>query len=436
MRFEDLPTCTLPKAVQLWHWMKRPLQFLEENRAKYGTAFFVHLSGLPKILMLADPASIREIFKLFHDDLDLADDNQILQPIVGAQSVLFLKGKTHYEVKKRLMLYFSGQRLTRFESTIESLVSDAVKGWSREEEFELTRSCQELAYKVICSLLFPELSTKESDTLNKNLLELVLAVSSPLKALLLFNPILRRDWGPWSPGGKLKSQREKVLTLLRKYLENLHTSGQTADNSLVLAIEEIARAFSQDGDSFVMDQVVTLLVAGFETTASALSWSIYALATFGWEESVPFTAFINEVLRYFPIAPIAFTRVACKNMTLQGISIPEGTFLSPCMYLVHRDENTFAETNVFNPKRFVEKDYSPFEFFPFGGGLRKCLGAALAVQEMKVLLHAVHEYDIKLRSRDRAEPKRRVVTLEPNRPMWASITALHRDQDRSLREIG
>ena len=264
-----------------------------------------------------------------------------------------------------------------------------------------------------------------------NLLDLT---GSPLRASLLFFPWLQQDWGDWSPWGKFVRQRQQIYDLLQAEIDHRRSQSDIKGND-VLSLMLLAR--DEDGqpmtDRELQDELMTMLVAGHETTATALTWALYwihklpevkerLLQELDSQENnsdplaiarLPYlTAVCNESLRMYPVIPITFPRIAKTSIEIAGQKVASETSLVPCIYLVHHREDIYPESKQFKPERFLERQFSPAEFIPFGGGNRRCLGYALAMLEMKLVLATLlTNYELALANDRPVKPQRRGFTI-------------------------
>jgi cytochrome P450 len=262
------------------------------------------------------------------------------------------------------------------------------------------------------------------------------ALGTPLSSTLLFFPSLRQDWGRFSPWGRFLRIKQQVRQLL---YDEIRERREQADFSRTDILTLLLSARDETGqpmtDEELHDELMTLLVAGHETTASALTWAFYwihhlpevhdklmaDLETLGDETDpmamarLPYlSAICSETLRIYPIAPSTFIRILKSPMEIGGYQFEAGTALMPSIYLIHQREDIYPEPKRFKPERFLERQYSPYEYFPFGGSNRRCIGAALAQLEMKLVLATImSRFQLGLTSNRPVKPVRRGLTLAP-----------------------
>lgn len=258
-------------------------------------------------------------------------------------------------------------------------------------------------------------------------------MAKPIASTMIFFPILQRDFGAWSPGHKIQALAAETDALLfaeiRERRANPDPTRIDILSLLLMAEDDQGQGLS---DQELRDELMTLLVAGHETTATAMAWGLYwahhvpqvqqalqvELATHTDPDPMGLTklpylgAFCNETLRFYPVAMLTFARQTQQPIDLEGYPIAAGEVLVGCIYLLHRREDLYPQAQEFRPERFLERQSSAFEFMPFGAGARRCVGSALAMLEMKIVLGTLlQEYDLALTDDRPAQPQRRGITL-------------------------
>ena len=268
--------------------------------------------------------------------------------------------------------------------------------------------------------------------------------STPLTSLVLFFPWLRKDVGNWSPGGRIRQITEETDKLLFAEIEE-RRANPNPERTDVLSLLIVAK--DEDGNHLsnqdLRDELLTLLVAGHETTATALTWAIY------WIHSLPevrqklisemedlpnsddpgqmlsrpyLTAVCNETLRIHPVAMLTFPRQVETSINISGYQFSPGDIVMGCIYLLHQREDLYPQPQVFRPERFLERQFSPYEFMPFGGGVRRCIGTALAQCEMKIVLGTIlSKTALSLTSDRPVQPARRGPTLGQKTPVRINV---------------
>ncbi len=420
----------------LINWIARPYDFLDDCAKSYGDIFTVKPMGFPPLVMLSDPQAIGEIFATDAKQFDTTKSNEFFKPLFGNHSLLMLDGERHERERKMLMPPFHGEKVKSYGEIICQVTEQVASTWQPQQPFLASKAMQEITLEVILHAVFGLSEGERYQEIKPLLANLLDMISSPLGASLVFFPVLQQDWGAWSPWGKFVRQRQQVYDLLQAEIDQRRSQPEIKGND-VLSLMLLAR--DEDGqpmtDIELQDELMTMLAAGYDTTATALTWALYwihklptvkekllqELDSQGNDTeplaiaSLPYlTAVCNETLRIYPVAPTAFPRTSRISIEIAGQQFPPETCLVPCIYLVHHREDIYPEPKQFKPERFLERQFSTAEFIPFGGGNRRCLGYALAMLEMKLVLATImSKYELTLANQKPEKPSRRGVTLAP-----------------------
>ncbi|VEP17633.1 putative cytochrome P450 110 [Hyella patelloides LEGE 07179] len=423
--------------VQLINWIFRPLDFLEECASKYGDMFNLRLMGLPPFTVVSNPQGIEEILSVDAQKFDVGRTNNLAGSLLGDNSLVLLDGVTHRRQRKLMMPPFHGEKVKSYAQTICQITQQVAHRWQEKQTFVAQKAMQDITFETILHVVFGLSEGERYQQIKPSLIELLDLTGSPLKASVIFLPFLQQDLGEWSPWGKVVRRKCKIYELMQAEIDERRASPELSGND-VLTLMMSARDEAGEGlsDIELKDQMMTLLVAGHETTATALSWAFY------WIHKIPevkqkllaeldgfadlddplaiarlpyLTAVCNETLRINPVVITAFMRLAKSPIEVMGYQFAPGTILTPTTYLTHYREDIYPEPKKFRPERFLERQYSPYEFLPFGGGNRRCIGYALALLEMKLVLATVlTRYDLTLASDRPVVPTRRGATIAPN----------------------
>jgi len=450
----------LPQLQQLFNWLTRPYPYLDECAEKYGDTFTMKLSGFKPLVFLGNPQAVKEVFADNGTLFDAGRGNLIVQPLMGDNSVLVLDGDRHKRERKMLMPPFHGGRVKSYAKTICEITLEAGNEWQLGQQVLAAEIMPDITLEVILQTVFGLRAGDRYQQLKSLLINWLNMMGSPLGASMLFFPLLQKDLGPWSPWGKVMRQRQKIYELLQAEIgerraqaaegqsaEDQSAKGQSAKGQSieiqtdeecgkdVLSLMLLARdeAGEPMSDAELKDELITMLAAGHETTAAALSWAMY------WVHKLPevktklmaeldslgddaeplavaklpyLTAVASETLRLYPIAPIAAPRISNRAVTINGHTYPPETFLAPAIYSVHHREDLYPDSKTFRPERFLERQFSPSEFLPFGGGNRRCIGYALAKLELNLVLATLlKQHSFELANDEVVMPRRRGVVL-------------------------
>jgi cytochrome P450 len=331
---------------------------------------------------------------------------------------------------------FHGDRIKVYGALIQKITDRVMAQIAVGHSFLGRDAMQSISLAVILEAVFGFSEGDRHDQLAEKIKALTEFFRSPLQSMFLFFPKLQKDWGRWSPWGSFLRNRNEIDQLIFAEIADRRAdlnSDRTDILSLLLAArDEQGQALS---DQELRDELLTLLFAGHETTATAMAWGLYwfnrhpetlarlrsEIASLGNDPEamdifrLPYlTAFCQETLRIYPVAMLTFPRVAAEPVNLLGYTLAPETIVMGCIYLVHQREDLYPNPQEFRPDRFLERQFSPYEFIPFGGGSRRCIGEALALFELKLVIAKIAmEYDLQLADSEPEKPRRRGVTLSP-----------------------
>ncbi len=399
--------------VQTLRWLARPIAFMESSRRRYGDAFSVSFVGFQRpMVMLSDPDAIRALYTESSNGLPPGRTISLL-PILGASSVLLLEGREHLAHRRLMLPPFHGERMRSYETIVREAVERELARWREGEEFAIHPRMQSITLEVILRAVFGVTDPHRRAQLSERLPKLLGDTASvALQLRMLLAPRLGRA----DPLEGLKSQLTGIDELLFAEIAERRSQGRGDGNSGddggfeddstgredILSLL-IAARFEDGGamdDRDLRDQLLTLLLAGHETTATALAWTFDLLlrnpaaldrltAELDADEGDEYLrAVVSESLRLRPVVPLAGRRLA-RELELDGLTLPVGTDVTPAIWLTHTRPDLYPEPYAFRPERFLESAPPTYGWIPFGGGVRRCLGAAFAEFEMRIVLETV-----------------------------------------------
>lgn len=413
------------------------MDYLEAMRERYGDTFLLRSIGFPPAVILSHPQAIQEVFTADQSLFNAATSNKILRPLLGEYSLIQLDGSSHQHRRKLLMPPFHGERMRAYSQIICDITQQAIAQWSVGKPFSVRSSTQEISLRVILRAVFGIDEGERFEQLRRLLSSLLDSFNSPWRSSFLLLKFLQQDLGPWSPWGRFLRQKQQIDALLTAAIRERQAQPDSSRED-ILSLMMSAR--DEQGqpmtEAELRDELMTLLFAGHETTASALAWALYwihqqpevyetlmtELDTLGSEldpttiSKLPYlNAVCCETLRIHPVVLFTFSRMLKSPLEVMGYQFEAGTLLAPCIYLVHNREDLYPEPKRFKPERFLERQFSPYEYFPFGGGNRRCLGYAFALLEMKLVLVSVLS-QVKLALADNRPVRsiRRGITFTPS----------------------
>ncbi len=395
----------IPPLVQSAAWVFRPIPFLEHCRASFGDVFTMQLAGLPALVVMSNPSDIKEVFTGDPEIFHAGSANIVLKPILGRSSLLLLDGERHMKERRLMMPSFHGERMQAYGRVMDEAADRSIERWPLGSPFSFHHEMQEITLDVIVRAVFGIDDTARKDDLRRALVSMLAFGEQPGLLLLI------------GPGGELRWQKaHERLGRLSPWYGFKRTIGEVDERLLAEVRARRARGGEGDdvlsmllsarddlGGSMTDEQLVaemkTLLVAGHETTATALTWTLLELlrnpqawtrlqkeVDDGGDEWAD--AVVKESLRLHPIVPMVGRRLQAPA-AVGGRLYPKDTVLAPNIYLTHRNPAVWNDPDRFDPSRFLGWKANPYEFLPFGGGVRRCIGLAFALFEMKQVLKRI-----------------------------------------------
>jgi cytochrome P450 family 135 len=421
------PRCRLPAAVQTAWFALQPVPFLERCRRRYGDVFTLRIAPFGTLHYLSDPAACRDVFTGDTAVLRAGEANAFLEPTLGRASLLLLDGDEHLQTRKLMLPAFHGEAVKRYAEIIDQIAAREIAGWPEGEPFAVRPSMQRLTLEVILRAVFGIDDPARLERLRDLLTELM----DQEPAYLWFR-WMRVDLGPRSPYGRFLRLRDRVDAILFDEIARRRRDPATEERVDVLSL--LLRARFADGsglsDGALRDELMTLLLAGHETTATGLAWACERLARHpevmarARDDEAYLDATIKEVLRVRPVV-LDVARVVAAPVRVAGYNLEPGTMAIPAITTVQLGADAWPDPRAFRPERFLEGSPPPYAWIPFGGGVRRCLGAAFATLEMKVVLQAVLDRTRLEPPPGRGEEVQRIrhVTLVPSRGGEVVVTA-------------
>lgn len=388
----------MPRAVQSVIWYRRAQWLMDQCRARFGDMFTLKIAGEGDWVLTCDPETIKQVFTGDPRLLHAGEANRILLPVLGPDSVLLLDDAPHLRQRKLMLPAFHGERMQRYGALMADVAASEIERWPLGEPYPLRPRMQAMTLEIVLRAVFGVSEGARMDELRGELRRLLDVVTDPLRGIALL--ALGPDRITRVP--TFRRELERVNGPIYAEIAERRGARDLAERDDIMSL--LLQATHEDGspmsDSELRDELVTLLIAGHETTANALSWAVERLCRHpermrrlteevraGQETYLQAT--IQETLRLRPVISIVLRRLQ-EPMELGGRLLPAGASIVPSIHLVHRRADIYPEPNEFRPERFIESEggRSPgtYTWIPFGGGIRRCLGAAFAQFEMEVVL--------------------------------------------------
>lgn len=417
-------------------FMLTPTRFLKACHQRCGDYFTLRPTPDREVVFTVDPAAVRKVFTGDPNLLYAGEGNVALAPLLGSGSVLLLDGPEHLRHRKLMLPAFHGDRMRAYGETMTDVAERHVAEWPRGDAFPVLPSMQAITLEIIMRAVFGFDDRERRERIGDPLRRLLDTVGSRTRVMAMAMTAGR--YGPLSPWRRFARIRAEADALLRAEIRSRRSGPGGADGDDVFSMLLAAR--DPDGNPMtedeLADELMTLLVAGHETTATALSWTIErlirtpeVLATLLDEQRAGrgeyMDAVVKESLRLRPVVPGVVRRLQAP-MEFGGWELPAGANIAPSIYLLHRRPDLYPEPDAFRPERFLGDDApGTYEWIPFGGGVRRCLGASFALFEMRTVLSVVLERVQLAADRDlRAESvTRRAITYAPARRARVVVTA-------------
>jgi cytochrome P450 family 135 len=407
-----------------WDWWRRPLETLEECHARYGDIFTYRLPYEGTWVFVSDPQVVKQVFTGDPRLLHAGAANLILLPILGEHSVLLLDEPGHMAQRKLMLPPFHGKRMQAYRDVMAQVAAEEIERWPTDEAVRMRPRMQAVTLEVILRAVFGVGEGERLTRLRDELRRTLNLLAKPRRAffMVLLGPRRLRKFPPF------RRMIERIDRLVFEEIRARRSAPDLAERDDILSL--LLQARHEDGrpmsDRELRDELMTLLVAGHETTATGLSWAIELLARHpaelerlesdlaaGGDEYLD--AVIKETLRLRPVIALVLRKLV-EPMEIGGWVLPAGVSVAPSIYLVHRRPDVYQEPDRFRPERFLEQQPGTYTWIPFGGGVRRCLGGAFAEFEMAVVLRElVSRRRIRPVGREPEHSVRSTITNVPNR---------------------
>jgi cytochrome P450 family 135 len=419
-----------PAALNMLRFALRPIDSLRTWHARYGDLFTVRFAGFGTGVYVVDPEAIRGLFTGDQSDLRAGEANSFMEPVLGPHSVLVLDGPEHLRQRKLLLPPFQGSRVAAFREVIRDVAEREVAGWRPGSRLVVRERMRSLTFEVICRAVFGVTEAPRVERLRATLAAVI--DSSPL---FMLSGALRRDLGPLSPGGRFARRLRAADALLAEEIELRRRERDLDERTDVLSL--LLRARDEDGREMtsaeLRDELFTMLAAGHETTSTGLAFAFELLLRNpsvlerlreeleAGQDDAYLDAVVKESLRLRPVIDGA-ERTLTVPRTIAGWELPAGVKVYPGIVLVHLREDLYPRADEFRPERFLDEGAESYSWLPFGGGIRRCIGAALAQAEMaEVLRIAIPAVELEP-VRERPDPVvLRGITLAPRHGVEVSV---------------
>jgi cytochrome P450 len=392
----EIPGPRTPAQAQMLSWMLRPVPFMESCRRRYGDVFRVRLGPLKRVAIVSNPDAVREILTGDPTIFQLGSTNGIFRPVLGATSLFLLDGQEHRRHRRLIAPAFHGHHVQRFTTLIEEATERELARWPIGKSIQLQGRMRKITLHVILRVVF-DIQEERRERIGALLIRLLDRAEQPLAVM----PWFRYEMRGMTPYGSLMETTRELNALLFEEIQARRSDPQLEERDDVLSM--LARARHDDAsfmsDQEIRDEVVTLLIAGHETTATALAWLFDRLLQHPrilgrLEEDLEsgdgayLDATIRETLRQRPVLPVTARKLA-EPQRIGEYDFEAGWTLMPAIYLLHREPSIYPDPDTFRPERFIDDPPETHNWIPFGGGVRHCIGSNLSTLIMKTVFATV-----------------------------------------------
>ena len=416
------PGPRMPRALQTAIWSRQAQWMLRQSRARFGEMFTIKIAYEGTWVMVSDPELVKQVFTGDPRTFHAGEGNDVLRPFLGDNSVLVLDEKPHIGQRRLLLPPFHGERMQGYGETMTEIAAREVESWPTGTPHKLRPRMQAITLEIILETVFGVHDKERLEPLRVALRDFLDLTTNPavLLPVLLVGPERVRSIPTF------RKRIDRVDALIHSEIAERRAAEDLEQRDDILSMLVAAR--HEDGspmsEAEIRDELLTLLVAGHETTATALSWAVERLVRHPEKlerlraealagEDAYLTATIQETLRLRPVIVLVIRKLT-EPVEIGGYELPAGTRVTPSIYLVHRDPAIYPEPDRFLPERFLERPPGTYTWIPFGGGVRRCLGAAFAQFEMQVVLRELVKRRQIAPARPGSErPFRRAITETP-----------------------
>jgi cytochrome P450 len=400
---------------------QRPIESLVGWRERYGDVYTVPLIVFGIGVYVCDPEAIRGMLTGDQSDLHAGEANEPLSPVLGRKSVLILDGREHMRQRKLLLPPFQGSAVQSFRDVIREVAEAEVDRWRVGDRLVMRERMRALTFEVIVRAVFGVAERERIERLRSALVSVL-----DMQMIFALPNGLRRDFGRLSPWGQFQRRLKAADALLYEEIARRRSQADLEERTDVLSL--LLRARDEQGEPMtdieLRDELMTMLMAGHETTATGLAFAFDLLPRnarvlarlrdeLNGEDDTYLDAVVGETLRLRPVIDAA-ERTLTKPRTIGGWDLPAGIRVYPAIAVVHLREDLYPQPHEFRPERFIEEEAPSYAWLPFGGGIRRCIGAALAQAEMaEVIRTVVSRVDLEPTRPDPEPVVMRGITLVP-----------------------
>lgn len=427
------------KIRQMIKFMREPISFFEKCRKDYGKIFTIRLPSQPPYVVITDPNDIKQLLTASPEELFAGEINgSVFKPVLGEFSLLTLDGQKHLQHRKLMLPPLHGERMQVYAQIMSELTRKAISRWQEATKMPIFNEMRAITYGIILRTVFGiDEDNLRFNKLEKLLKDLLFTIKSPYGLVTLLTSVLHVNLGPFTPWAKIQKLRKEIDSVLYEEIK-LRKSTDLSNRIDILSL--LLQARDESGQPMsnqeIRDEMITLLIAGHETSATSMSWVLYRIlsnvkvltkikneiATVTSQQSnivnslsqlTYLDATIKETLRMLPVIPY-IARLTKNEYKINNFILPKDVAIVPCIYLTHHEPEIWSEPKNFSPERFINSSEKPYTYLPFGGGMRRCIGAAFAHYEIKIVLAEILQHtDLELTEGYIPKPIRKGIVISP-----------------------
>ncbi|GFE69085.1 cytochrome P450 [Chroococcus sp. FPU101] len=427
-----------PLLLQRFQILTSPLETLDHWSKSYGDIFRLGGKDNPPIICISNPNAIKSVLTASSEVISSEQTSDLIKPLIGTNSILFLNDKNHQRVKRIMLPAFAQEQLKNYQDFMIKITQDCLNQYDNKQIFLVRSLTHQITLQIILKLIFGVEAEKHRE-LQELLLQLVHLFDNPLFSICLAFPFFQTHWGIW---GDYQFLRQQIDQFIYREISERRAKKEFRQDILSLLLLAQDQETGQSLDiKEIRDNLMTLIFAGYETTSAALSWSLYWThylpsirqkllmeldSNQGSNKNISQLTYLNavcqETLRLYPIAISTFSRTIKQPFRLESFQLEPGTIINISIYLAHHRTSAYPEPKQFNPERFLERQFSPFEYLPFGGGERHCLGATFALQEMKCILATIiSSLNLEIINPEKLSPVRHGIAMIPPKSLSMKV---------------
>lgn len=428
-----------PTWLQKIQYVTNPVGYWQSAYQSNPDAFYAQgIDFGSPLLVFYTPEAARQIIENRKGHLTTTSFTSELRAIFGDTSFFTLEGSQHQQMRRLLMPMLHGKHLHHYGEIICNLTDQVFESIPIARPFVAFEVAQDISMQIMIQLLFGTYQQERYERIKALMIAMVSLFASNIGGIPLFFRFLQKDLGLASPWRNFVEQRQQIETLIYAEIEErrAHPEPDRKDIlTLLMSVQDEQGKFLTHEE--LLGQVLSLLFTGNESTAASMAWSWYRvyrdreIQTQLLEEirslgdkpdplslfRLPYlSAVCNETLRMYPVTMFMIPRVVTSTTEINGFQVEPRTLVTVGTYLIHQREEIYPAAQEFKPERFLNHSFSPYEFLPFGGGMRSCIGAELALYQLKLVLATIlSHYSLSLTHSNPVRPQRRNTILTPTR---------------------